>query len=833
MDEELEVITVCGVCSTKINTTHLPPFTKISCSNCKNVIRTNCHFKQYILNRQIGKGGMSVVYAATDKQLNRDVAIKVLNDSYSLDDKRIEQFEQEALITASISHPNVVRVYTVGQAFERYFIAMELINGLSLEDYLKKKISISEESLMTWMIQVVSGLRTAHEAGLVHRDLKPGNILIDSFENAKIVDFGLALFTSNGYVQSDEVWATPYYAPPEALRQEKEDFRSDIYALCSTMYHLLAEQAPFKTKTRESSELLAKKKSIPSLKKLDLGYSDLTCYIIDTGMAYKPEDRFSSYEEMYELLQISKDNKDDKNHDLISTLIHKKKNISQSLPPTYTDPDDVSSNKPYVIVFSLVTLLLLIGAGYFLSQQKTPDVENLNSKPTPEFKGIKEFTEVQEDQLLRREIDALYQKKYDFLREEYYIEMNRASSELLNMDEHPEPSASIAGINGLMAALLAGDKEAYLETEAEIISHITELGVSDVDHTISLLKRFIKEKELPEKSHFENDEENNVTLLIHLIHAFKCMHSNAWTEGIESLTFFTESEFEDTSRNSDIYSFYRVMAKDIIEDNILLNNRVPEEIKKLDDDELEFSKERVMAFEERHTNLIWGKRKHNLLTPILEEIKHRQEQVLKQAELEKKNARVEQKRILELEKEEQRKKTCLERASKEIKERYFNKALEILEEHTFTDEKKEEQRKNLAAICAMADNYHKSLVNYLKEKPIDFKLKDNAGEEFAIERVVASGVIIEKGEAKVKLGWREISPQSIVKMYALVKEELYVVEEAELETIQVLRYVASYSYLTWQKHFTEQVLTVMVESDPVFVEKWKDVTESLDFLVER
>ena len=219
----------CQECGNAMDVTHFSPYSAVECPNCHQQIHVKCDVGAYRVTGRQGVGGMSVVFKAVDKTLGRKVAIKLLNEDYSSDDKRIEEFEKEAKITAGISHPNVVRVYTVGQAFGRYYIAMELIEGESLEQRMMREKSVDEGVLTSLAIEVVDGLKSAHQAGLIHRDMKPGNILIDGNGHAKIVDFGLALVTSSGKATAEEIWATPYYVPPETLKMEEEELRSDIY----------------------------------------------------------------------------------------------------------------------------------------------------------------------------------------------------------------------------------------------------------------------------------------------------------------------------------------------------------------------------------------------------------------------------------------------------------------------------------------------------------------------------------------------------------------------------------------------------------------------------
>ncbi len=246
-----------------------------------------------------------MVFAAHDPTLDREAALKILSETYSADEVRIAAFEEEARITASFSHPHVVRVLKTGRAFGRFYIAMELVPGGHFEHQIKERGKIPEVEMLPLAIQVAQGLRAAHAAGLIHRDVKPGNILLDAEGNAKLVDFGLALVTQGGQATATELWATPYYVPPETIEGSSEDFRSDIYAFGATLYHALTG-SPSCGELTMATELLreAKKNVVPCGVAGPMLSAD-TCAIIDRAMAYEPAARFGSYDEMIGQLEAS------------------------------------------------------------------------------------------------------------------------------------------------------------------------------------------------------------------------------------------------------------------------------------------------------------------------------------------------------------------------------------------------------------------------------------------------------------------------------------------------------------------------------------------------
>ncbi len=286
-----------------MDVTDLGPFTLVQCPDCQREVRVKTEVGPYRLDRRLAIGGMSVVFVARDETLGREVVVKLLTEEYSGDEKRTLQFEKEAEMTASVSHPNVVRVYTVGRAFERFYIAMEYVDGESLEVKMEKEGALPESVVLPMALQVVDGLAAAQRAGLIHRDIKPGNILIDGKGTAKIVDFGLSLLTEGGSVTAEEIWATPYYVPPEALEYEDEDLRSDIYALGATLYHALAGKPPIKTKEMATAVLREEKRKVPSLRRMAPWLRTETVAAVEKAMALSREDRFSSYGEFRNALE--------------------------------------------------------------------------------------------------------------------------------------------------------------------------------------------------------------------------------------------------------------------------------------------------------------------------------------------------------------------------------------------------------------------------------------------------------------------------------------------------------------------------------------------------
>lgn len=289
-----------------MDVTSFGPFDAVICPCCSAEIHVKTNFGTYRLEQKLAIGGMSVIFAGRDTTLDRRVAIKVLNEEYCNDEVRIESFENEARLTAQVSHPNVVKVYAVGRAYGRSYLVMELLKGKSFEHIINKRGAIPENEVLDIGLQVGAGLRAAKNSGMIHRDVKPGNVLIDEKGHARLIDFGLALITQDGWAQAPEIWATPYYVPPEALKRGIEDFRSDIYAFGASLYHALTGRPPFQSTTTSNSILRRAKQTIPRLCKVAPWISPATGEVIDRMMAFHPEHRWSSYAQVLKAFESAK-----------------------------------------------------------------------------------------------------------------------------------------------------------------------------------------------------------------------------------------------------------------------------------------------------------------------------------------------------------------------------------------------------------------------------------------------------------------------------------------------------------------------------------------------
>ncbi len=291
-------VQACPNCGTLVDISEQEPLSKFDCPTCGAAMRATRKYNHFSVIEHLGTGGMGAVYKALDRNLNRMVALKLLRKELSADESYIIKLEDEARITASINHPFVVKVFSFGSDSGQYYIAMELVDKGSLDDLMQLQGRIAELQVLQVGLQVASGLQAAHEKGLIHRDVKPGNILFADAHTAKITDFGLALLAEHEADARGEIWGTPYYIAPEKLNNEPEDFRSDIYSLGGTLFHAVAGRPPFEAETASMVALKHLKSRVVSLQAFAPDVSGETAYVINRMLHKDPNQRYNSYGEL-------------------------------------------------------------------------------------------------------------------------------------------------------------------------------------------------------------------------------------------------------------------------------------------------------------------------------------------------------------------------------------------------------------------------------------------------------------------------------------------------------------------------------------------------------
>ena len=299
----------CWICGAALDAGGYEPLVRVACRNCsqKNLLQRT--FDHFVPVETLGAGGMGTVYKARDTQLERFVALKLLHKDISSEADHDAQLQQEARIAASVNHPNVVQIFSLGTDHGQFYVVMELIDHGSLDDLMESHGRVPEHQVLDIGTQIARGLRAAYRKGLIHRDVKPANILFVDEQAAKIGDFGLAAFAAQHSEQTESdrvIWGTPPYVAPERLCSQPEDVRSDIYSLGATLFHAVAGKPPIESSTNSATELYALKQHPSELRVIAPEVSAPTARVLQRMIAPDPKQRFSLYDELLVELDVAR-----------------------------------------------------------------------------------------------------------------------------------------------------------------------------------------------------------------------------------------------------------------------------------------------------------------------------------------------------------------------------------------------------------------------------------------------------------------------------------------------------------------------------------------------
>ena len=365
---------------------------------------------RYQIIKSIGEGGMANVYLAYDTILDRNVAVKVLRGDLATDEKFVRRFQREALSASSLSNPNIVEVYDVGEDNGEYYIVMEYVEGKHLKNLLKKRGKLTVPEVVDIVLQITSGLSVAHDSYIIHRDIKPQNILILDNGLVKITDFGIAVaMNATQLTQTNSVMGSVHYLPPEQASGKGATLQSDIYSIGILMYELLTGKLPFKGDNAVEIALKHLKEPMPSIRDEMPEIPQSVENIILKATAKNPKNRYADAREMHEDLKTCLD-ESRKNelkitfkypeHDyddtkLLKTIkVNEKKEKKKDINTTESKEgeemkqkkskknDNVSQNKIIIILASIfvglvviiTTIVVLIPYITSSRQEEVPDV---------------------------------------------------------------------------------------------------------------------------------------------------------------------------------------------------------------------------------------------------------------------------------------------------------------------------------------------------------------------------------------------------------------------------------------------------------------------------
>ncbi len=303
MSAPLKMVT-CSGCNTKVFISgDLPPLASEACKKCGHSIMMPLMLRQFELRSVIASGGMGTVYRSFDTMLERMVAVKLMKKEIQSEPKAFEDFFREARACAAFNHTNIVHIYTFDEWEGQRYLVMELADNGSLDGKIEKQQRVVELEVLDVGIKIASALNLVLKHGLIHRDIKPGNILFNADNEPKLVDFGLAQKVESEPESLTETHGTPYYVAPEKIKREKETFLSDMYSLGCTLYHALTGYVPFEAPTVEELIAAHVHKPVTPPNQVLPEVTQFTSDALLKVMSKNPADRYLSYDEFQMALE--------------------------------------------------------------------------------------------------------------------------------------------------------------------------------------------------------------------------------------------------------------------------------------------------------------------------------------------------------------------------------------------------------------------------------------------------------------------------------------------------------------------------------------------------
>ena len=384
---------------------------------------------RYEIIKSIGEGGMANVYLAEDTILDRKVAIKVLRGDLENNEKFIRRFQREAKSVSDLSHPNIVEVYDVGEEDGQHYIVMEYIDGRTLKQLINKRGALTVAEVIDIMSQLTDGLSAAHDAYIIHRDIKPQNIMILDDGLIKITDFGIAMtLNATQLTQTNSVMGSVHYLPPEQASGQTATTKSDIYSAGILMYELLMGSVPFKGENAVEIALKQMKERIPSIRKQNPLIPQSVENIVLKATAKNPKNRYENIKEMHEDLIHALD--EDRQNETRYAYPYPESNIDESKEIPIKEPDAIktpkanSIDKPkddeeedaivddknnkkrnIIILIVLLAFLIMLGFIFYFNHRNNasvvivPDVSNMKTEKAEKklkAKGFKYTVESKE-----------------------------------------------------------------------------------------------------------------------------------------------------------------------------------------------------------------------------------------------------------------------------------------------------------------------------------------------------------------------------------------------------------------------------------------------------
>jgi serine/threonine-protein kinase len=384
---------------------------------------------RYRIVRKLGTGGMANVYLAEDEVLGRRVAIKILNDRHAGDDQFVERFRREAKNAASLSHPNIVSIYDRGEAEGTYYIAMEYLDGRSLKELIVARGPAPVQISIDYARQILAAIRFAHRHGIVHRDIKPHNVLVDAEGRLKVTDFGIARAGTSQMTEAGSIIGTAQYLSPEQAKGAPVDQTSDLYSVGVVLYELLTGVVPFSgdTPVEIAMKHLSSPPEAPSMKRAEIP-RELDMIVL-RALAKDPSDRYQSAEEMdADLKRVARGDAVSPATEEAATAIiarppptavtqitpRTRETVPYAPPAAYYDYDEPRRRAVWPWIVALLFVVAAVVGGYFLYDQIQTQLTN-SKVAVDNYRDLREIAAVKKirDKGLRVQVVRQYNDQVD------------------------------------------------------------------------------------------------------------------------------------------------------------------------------------------------------------------------------------------------------------------------------------------------------------------------------------------------------------------------------------------------------------------------------------
>lgn len=339
---------------------------------------------RYEVEEKLGGGGMAVVYKAKDRLLSRAVTVKILRDEFANDPEVVRRFLQEAQAVAKLSHPNIVSIYDIGQEDGLYYLVMEYVEGCTLKDIIQDKGRLDPLEAIDYALQICDALQHAHDSNIIHRDIKPQNILITKKGQVKVTDFGIAKAATNATMtySGSSILGTVQYISPEQAKGELVTIHTDIYSAGIVLYEMLTGKLPFEGDTAISIAIKHIQMDYPKASLVVPDLPEELEFILAKALAKRPEDRFASALDMKRALEAVRDKLAP---GFSQTMVLPR--VTRKMAAEEVVPDRSKSRRPRVVRWVLLVVglaCLVAGSVYFginrylaVGEVEVPDVTNI------------------------------------------------------------------------------------------------------------------------------------------------------------------------------------------------------------------------------------------------------------------------------------------------------------------------------------------------------------------------------------------------------------------------------------------------------------------------